>query len=118
MYGVDYPHPEGSWLRTNEWLQQVFGGTEISEADMRSILGENAIDLYDLDRPQLRSIAERVGPTYQHFAQATPRALDDWGDTFAYMASPYRRAGLTPGSKVGDSPLRDTGPHPDVALTG
>jgi predicted TIM-barrel fold metal-dependent hydrolase len=95
MYGVDYPHPEGSWLRTREWFQQVFGQTGISEAELRKVLGENAVAVYGLDVEQLRPIADRIGPTYDDIVNATPRPAADWGDTFAYMPGPYRPAGWT-----------------------
>ncbi len=101
MYGVDYPHPEGSWLRTTEWFQQVFGRTGIAERDLRKILGENAVEVYGLDVDQLRPIAERVGPSYTEIIDATPRPASEWGDTFAYMPGPYRPAGWSPGAKVG-----------------
>jgi predicted TIM-barrel fold metal-dependent hydrolase len=105
MYGVDYPHPEGSWLRTKEWFQQIFGRTGIGETDLRKILGENAIEVYDLDVKQLRPIAERVGPEYDDIVNANPRARSEWGDMFAYMPLPYRPAGFSPGSKVGAKPI-------------
>jgi predicted TIM-barrel fold metal-dependent hydrolase len=101
MYGVDYPHPEGSWMRTKEWFQQIFGETGISETDLRRILGENAIEVYDLDVKQLLPIADRVGPSYDEIVNAKPRPRQDWGDTFAYMASPYRPAAWSPQAEVG-----------------
>jgi predicted TIM-barrel fold metal-dependent hydrolase len=101
MYGVDYPHPEGSWMRTKEWLQQVFGQTGITERDLRRVLGENAVELYGLDVDQLRPIAERVGPSYGEIVNASPREQSEWGEKFAYMPGPYRTAGPLPGVKVG-----------------
>jgi predicted TIM-barrel fold metal-dependent hydrolase len=94
MHGVDYPHPEGSWMRTTQWLQQIFGGTGIPEVDLRKILGENAVKVYDLDIDQLQPIAERVGPNYADIVNARPKPRSEWGETFAYMAVPYRPAGL------------------------
>jgi predicted TIM-barrel fold metal-dependent hydrolase len=101
MFGIDYPHPEGSWLRTTEWLQQIFGGSGILESELRKILGETAIDVYNLDAKQLQPIADRVGPSYDEIANAAPRSRSEWGQTFAYMASPYRLAEWTPGAKIG-----------------
>ncbi|MEA3300897.1 MAG: amidohydrolase family protein [Pseudomonadota bacterium] len=60
IFGTDYPHPEGTWPNTREWLKTIFTGVEESEA--RMILGENAIDCYNLDRGKLLAIAERIGP--------------------------------------------------------
>jgi predicted TIM-barrel fold metal-dependent hydrolase len=92
MFGLDYPHPEGTWLRTTEWLEQVFGSTGITTAELRKILGGNAVRVYDLDINQLAPIAERVGPLPDDILNATPRALEEWGSTFAYSPSPYRKA--------------------------
>jgi predicted TIM-barrel fold metal-dependent hydrolase len=60
MFGRDYPHPEGTWPNTKEWLRAAFAG--VPEADGRKILGENAIRCYGLDRDAVIAIAERVGP--------------------------------------------------------
>lgn len=60
IFGTDYPHPEGTWPNTREWMQTVFAGVEENEA--RLILGENAMDCYNLDRSALRAIAQKIGP--------------------------------------------------------
>jgi predicted TIM-barrel fold metal-dependent hydrolase len=60
MLGTDYPHPEGTWPNTQDWIRTTFEG--VSEADARRILGENAVDCYGLDRAKLEKIAERIGP--------------------------------------------------------
>jgi hypothetical protein len=75
MYGVDYPHPEGSWQRTLLWLQCVFGESEASETDMRTVVGETAIDVYALDREALRPITERVGPTVADVLRPPPPVI-------------------------------------------
>ena len=60
LFGVDYPHHEGTWPNTKEWIQAAFAG--VPEDEARLILGENAIDFYDLDRDHLADIAARIGP--------------------------------------------------------
>ncbi|MGD9796897.1 MAG: amidohydrolase family protein [Acidimicrobiia bacterium] len=60
MFGMDYPHPEGTWPNTREWIRDSFVG--VSEADARLILGENAVECYGLDRAALDAIAQRIGP--------------------------------------------------------
>jgi predicted TIM-barrel fold metal-dependent hydrolase len=60
MWGDDYPHVEGTWPSTLLSLRDTFAG--VPEGDARLILGDNAIDVYDLDRDGLRSIAKRIGP--------------------------------------------------------
>jgi predicted TIM-barrel fold metal-dependent hydrolase len=60
MLGTDYPHPEGTWPNTQDWIRATFDGVPESEA--RLILGENAVACYGLDRAKLEKIAERIGP--------------------------------------------------------
>jgi hypothetical protein len=60
MFGTDYPHPEGTWPNTFEWIRDAFTGVPIDEA--RLILGENAVECYGLDRAALAEIADRIGP--------------------------------------------------------
>jgi predicted TIM-barrel fold metal-dependent hydrolase len=60
MFGTDYPHNEGTWPTTVNWLKRVFEG--IPEADVRAMLGENAIRCYGLDRGQLAKAAAVCGP--------------------------------------------------------
>lgn len=63
MYGIDYPHPEGSWGQLNTWLSAAFSEAEVTEDEARLILGENAARLYELDIAVLAPVVERVGPT-------------------------------------------------------
>jgi predicted TIM-barrel fold metal-dependent hydrolase len=60
MFGVDYPHPEGTWPNTLPWLQSVFAG--VSEQDARRILGLNALECYGLDGERLNALAQKIGP--------------------------------------------------------
>ncbi|GAA1850564.1 amidohydrolase family protein [Pseudonocardia ailaonensis] len=60
LWGADYPHCEGTWPDTDVALRNTFG--PIPEDDTRQILGENAVDVYHLDRAKLRAIADRIGP--------------------------------------------------------
>jgi len=65
MWGSDYPHPEGTWPQTESILDQVFKG--FPEADVRAILGENAVKFYQLDESVLRPLAARIGPEASRF---------------------------------------------------
>ena len=47
MFGSDYPHVEGTWPRTFDWVAATLGG--IPEAEQRKILGGNAARLYGFD---------------------------------------------------------------------
>src|SRR5262249_51240046 len=69
-FGRDYPHPEGTWPNTGEWLPDLFGGVAADE--VRLMLGENAIRVLGLDRARLRTIAERVGPTVEQITGRGP----------------------------------------------
>jgi predicted TIM-barrel fold metal-dependent hydrolase len=60
MFGRDYPHREGTWPNTWDWLRDALA--EVPEEEARLMLGENAVSLYGLDRPALVEIAERIGP--------------------------------------------------------
>jgi predicted TIM-barrel fold metal-dependent hydrolase len=59
MFGTDYPHPEGTWPNTREWLQGLMQG--VPEAEVRMILGENAARMYGFDAQTLAPHVERVG---------------------------------------------------------
>ena len=66
MWGSDYPHPEGSWPNTAQYLRDNFA--DFPESDGRRILGENAIEFYGLDRKRLRAVADEIGPRPSIFA--------------------------------------------------
>ena len=59
-FGRDYPHPEGTWPYTKEFLRAAFAG--VPETEVRLMLGENAIRFLGLDRARLAQIAKRIGP--------------------------------------------------------
>lgn len=60
MFGRDYPHYEGTWPNTWDWLRHVVG--DVTEEELRMLLGENAVRCYGLDRDKLTKVAERIGP--------------------------------------------------------
>ena len=60
MFGVDFPHPEGVWPNTLDWIRVAFDG--VPEADARLILGENAIDIFGFDRDAMHAVASQIGP--------------------------------------------------------
>jgi predicted TIM-barrel fold metal-dependent hydrolase len=60
MFGRDYPHREGTWPNTWDWLRDALA--DVPEEEARLMLGENAVSLYGLDRPALVEIADRIGP--------------------------------------------------------
>lgn len=66
MIGVDYPHHEGSWgigPGHLEYLRATFGAAGVPLDEALLMLGENAIDLWGLDRGALQRIANSIGPS-------------------------------------------------------
>jgi hypothetical protein len=60
LFGRDYPHPEGMWPNTMDWIRDAFRG--VPEHEVAMILSDNAIRCYGLDRDRLESVARRIGP--------------------------------------------------------
>lgn len=59
-FGQDFPHWEGLWPNTQDWLRDAFA--DVPEDEARAILGLNAIRFYNLPQQQLELVAERIGP--------------------------------------------------------
>jgi hypothetical protein len=96
MFGTDYPHPEGTWPNTLDWIRTAFAG--VPERDARCMLGENAVACYGLDRDALARIAERVGPSVEDVLGNTrfvrPGIIADF-DKRAGYASPMEQVDPT-----------------------
>jgi predicted TIM-barrel fold metal-dependent hydrolase len=60
MWGSDYPHMEGTWPNTMDKLRETF--SEVPADEIRTMLGEAAVDVFGFDREKLRSVADRIGP--------------------------------------------------------
>jgi predicted TIM-barrel fold metal-dependent hydrolase len=69
-FGRDYPHPEGTWPNTPDWLRDAFAG--VPEGELRAMLGENAIAFFGLDRGRLTAVAERIGPSVEEITGNAP----------------------------------------------
>ncbi|MBV9485548.1 MAG: amidohydrolase [Frankiaceae bacterium] len=80
MWGTDYPHLEGAVPVHREVMRHIFSG--LPEAEVRAMLGENAMELWDFDEVALREAAERVGPTTEEVAR--PLALTEFPETFSW----------------------------------
>jgi predicted TIM-barrel fold metal-dependent hydrolase len=63
MWGVDYPHSEGTFPYSREALSLTFSGCPSNEVAV--MLGLTAAKVFGFDLDQLQSIADRVGPTVQ-----------------------------------------------------
>jgi predicted TIM-barrel fold metal-dependent hydrolase len=77
MWGNDFPHPEGTWPHTKEWLRNAFWDLPVDET--ATILGGAAADCYRFDRDALAPIADRIGPTPAELGQ-TGEGLDRWAE--------------------------------------
>ena len=82
MWGSDFPHPEGTWPHTKQWLQRAFHDIPIDET--RAMLGGNAAELYQFDVDALTPLADQIGPS--------PEALHQTGDEQAKW-EPLKQAG-------------------------
>jgi predicted TIM-barrel fold metal-dependent hydrolase len=49
MWGNDYPHREATWPRSQQEIPEQFVGADVTEAQMRMLLGGNAARLYKLE---------------------------------------------------------------------
>jgi predicted TIM-barrel fold metal-dependent hydrolase len=70
VMGSDFPHAEGTWPNTGDWLTDAFQG--VPDDELRLMLGENAIRFFGLDRAKLAAIASRIGPTIDEITGRTP----------------------------------------------
>jgi hypothetical protein len=74
MWGSDYPHVEGTWPNTRLSLRNTFSG--FPEPVVRTVIGENALSVYNLDREALAVVAEKIGPTVEELS--VPLAPDEF----------------------------------------
>jgi predicted TIM-barrel fold metal-dependent hydrolase len=84
MWGADYPHQEGTWPNTLLAIRHAFAG--VPETDTRLILGQNALDVFDLDPVELRSVADRIGPTPEMVAEPATELPEHRGLAFRQFA--------------------------------
>jgi predicted TIM-barrel fold metal-dependent hydrolase len=77
MWGNDFPHPEGTWPHTKEWLRTAFWDIPVHET--AAILGGNAVDVYRFDADALAPVAARIGPTPEELGQ-TGDGLEKWAE--------------------------------------
>jgi len=86
MWGNDFPHPEGTWPHTREWLRDAFSDIPVDET--AAILGGNAVEFYGFDAAALRPLADRVGPSPDDLGQ-TGADLSKW-DELRAAGRPWR----------------------------
>lgn len=75
MWGNDFPHPEGTWPHTREFLANAFHDIPTDETEQ--ILGATAADVYDFDTDALAPLVAEIGPSSDELGQ-TGDGLDKW----------------------------------------
>jgi predicted TIM-barrel fold metal-dependent hydrolase len=70
LWGNDFPHPEGTFPHTREWVRRRFHDVPVDEA--QRILGLNAAQLYGIDVDALAPLVERIGPRYDEVHRDEP----------------------------------------------
>lgn len=73
LWGNDFPHPEGTWPKSREWLAKTYHDVPIAET--RRMIGAAAAEVYGFDLETLRPHAERIN--------VTPAALGQTDDAAA-----------------------------------
>ena len=61
LWGTDFPHPEGTWPNTHEWLCKTFYDIPIDET--RRMVGLSAAETFGFDVEALAPLAQKIGPT-------------------------------------------------------
>jgi hypothetical protein len=79
-FGRDFPHPEGTWPNTRDYLRDAFAG--VPDDELRLMLGENAIRFLGLDRERLAEIARRIGPTIAYITGGAPNVRPELIESF------------------------------------
>ena len=85
MWGSDYPHAEGTWPWSTDSMRMTFQG--VSEEEIRKMLGENAFNCYDLDRPALQNLAAKIGPHLKEVMTPLDTVPDGGKLTWAFRAT-------------------------------
>jgi hypothetical protein len=60
LSGNDFPHPEGSWPHTREWLTHMFA--DVPEDETHLMLGEAAVEMFGFGHEELVAVVRRIGP--------------------------------------------------------
>jgi hypothetical protein len=76
LWGNDYPHPEGTWPNTRNWLRHAFWDIPIDET--RQMLGLAAAEIYNFDLAALAPLVARIGPTPADLGQDDAVSIPKW----------------------------------------
>ncbi len=81
LWGNDFPHPEGTWPHTLDWLRTSFHDIPVDET--RQMLGLAAADVYGFDIAELTPLARRIGPTPADLGQDDAVSVPKWAEAKA-----------------------------------
>jgi len=78
MWGVDYPHSEGTFPYSREAISVTFA--DVPSYEVAAMLGSTAAEVFGFDLPGLQELADRIGPTVNDVRtvpQQLPRVPED-----------------------------------------
>lgn len=78
LWGNDFPHPEGTWPNTKQWLRDSFHDIPVDET--RTMLGLAAAEIYNFDLDALAPLAAKIGPTPDDLGQTDPAGSPRWNE--------------------------------------
>ena len=106
-FGQDFPHWEGLWPNTLQWLQHAFH--DVPEDELLAIMAGNAIVHYGLDEARLAKVAANIGPEVSDILGPHP-VSDDLVRHFQKRAGYLRSADPVWGDEIDESLLPDLAP--------
>jgi predicted TIM-barrel fold metal-dependent hydrolase len=92
LIGSDYPHHEGTWGHgptTTDYLSATLGAAAVPAADARLMLGDNAIEVFHLDRTALRAVADATGVSLAAILTPPTADLFPRGDVHKPLATAF-----------------------------
>jgi predicted TIM-barrel fold metal-dependent hydrolase len=91
MWGVDYPHSEGTFPYSREAISLTFSA--VPPAEVADMLGLTAAKVFNFDVGYLQSLADRVGPTVAEVRTLPSSIPQIPGDTLSPVFSTKSFAG-------------------------
>jgi predicted TIM-barrel fold metal-dependent hydrolase len=91
MFGTDYPHAEGAWPNSKDWLRVAMSG--LPESEVRMMLGENAARVYGVDLQGLKPHVDRVGPEFSELRDSgsvSRDLIDNLHWRSGFLGRPFR----------------------------